>query len=166
MACWGVLWAWTSGFLPCSSAELGFGPRQCKGALKGAPRLVWLFIYCVNFLLPATEISPSFLDTQLLPFLKRTCLKAALFPVVIDAGSHECGICRLPQAEGLWVAFPWLLLNLPMMFGELVWAFCPDSYLFPRAWPNGILTTEVWSSGRREVRDVSPRSESRTFGKF
>lgn len=98
-----------------------------RASWKGGPQLVWSFIYCVNFLLTATKISPSFPDTQLFPFLKLTCLKAALFPVVTGAGSHECGMHSLPQAERLRVTFPWLLLNLPMMFGELVWAYFPDS---------------------------------------
>lgn len=168
MAYWGVLWAWTSEFESCSSAELEFGPRLCEEPLeKGLLSWSGFFIYCVGFFLPATKISPSFPDTHLFPCLKLTCLKAALLPVLIAAGSHECGMNSLPQAQGLWITFPWLLLNLPVMFGELVWAFCPDLCLYPCAWPYKILQKcEAVEDVRSQMCLQGQERRSRTSSKF
>lgn len=159
MARWGVLWAWTSGFVPFFSWAGVWSQAVQRASWKGAHQLVWSFIYCVNFSVPATKISPSFPDTQLFPFLKPPCLKVALFPAVINAGSHECGMHSLPQVEGLGVTFPWLLLNLPMMFGELDWAFCPDSFLEPDLMGSWLPSVEQ----RKTRSQVCPQGQNQEF---
>lgn len=150
MACWGVLWAWTSGFVPFFSWA-----GVWSQAVQRAHQLVWSFMYSVNFSVPPTKISPSFPDTQLFPFLKPPCLKASLslWSLMLDHMNVECTASH--KAEGLGVTFPWLLLNLPMMFGELDWAFCPDSFLGPDltgSWLPSVEQRKTW--GHRCVPKV------------